>query len=140
MIGTSRGSVEFDAREFRDARDPKQVQYGVLVTVKESGRLEREHRSFVDEDELDSIIQGIDYITKIDKSVTTFENFEASLQTKGELAVTVFSTSSRQLGFAISSGRIGKATAFVSSEDIAQMRGLLVRAKELFAASKSPKK
>jgi hypothetical protein len=60
------GRVSIDVREFRDASNPKSVQYGVAFEVKESGRLERENTSFIDEDEIDPLIRGLDYISKID--------------------------------------------------------------------------
>jgi hypothetical protein len=44
------GRVSVDAREFRDASNPKSAEYGIAIEVKESSRLERESRSFVDQD------------------------------------------------------------------------------------------
>lgn len=130
------GRVSIDAREFRDASNPKSAQYGVAIEVKESGRLERENTSFIDEDEIDSLIRGLDYISKIGTNVTTFRNFEAQYKTKGDLSMTVFSGRGGETSFAVSSGRIGKTTAFLKLADAEQMRSLLSEAKKVIAAAK----
>lgn len=130
------GRVSVDAREFRDASNPKQAQYGVAFEVKESGRLERENTSFVDEDEIDSLIRGLEYISKIDRSVTTLSNFEAQFRTKGDLAMTVFSGRGGEISLAVASGRIGKTSAFLKLGDAEQIKQLLVKAKSVIAAAK----
>src|ERR1700722_15709132 len=68
------GSVSIDAREFRDAATKSKVT-GLSFEVKESGRFEKENTSFVDYDEIDSLIQGIDYISRINSSVTPMKSF-----------------------------------------------------------------
>jgi hypothetical protein len=131
------GKVSVDAREFRDASNPKSAQYGVAFEVKESGRLERENTSFIDEDEIDSLIRGLDYISKIQKTVTTLDNFEAQYRTKGDLSFTVFSGGRGEISLAVSSGRIGKTTAFLKLADAEQIRSLLADAKKSITSAKS---
>jgi hypothetical protein len=131
------GRVSIDVREFRDASNPKSVQYGVAFEVKESGRLERENTSFIDEDEIDSLIRGLDYISKIDRGVTTFENFEAHYRTKGDLSLVVFSGRGGEISLAVSSGRIGRTQAFLKLSDVAKIRSLLGEAKKLIASAKA---
>lgn len=130
------GSVSIDAREFRDASNPKSAQYGVTFEVKESSRLEREHTSFIDEDEIDSLIRGLDYISKIKANVTTFRDFEAQYTTKGDLSITVFSGRGGEINLAVSSGRIVKTTAYLKLADAEQIRSLLSEAKKVIAAAK----
>jgi hypothetical protein len=130
------GRVSIDVREFRDASNPKSAQYGVAFEVKESGRLERENTSFIDEDEIDSLMRGLDYIGRIDRGVTTFGNFEAHYKTKGDLSFVVFSGRAGEISFAVSSGRIGKTQAFLKLSDIEQIRSLLGEAKKAIASAK----
>ena len=131
------GRVSIDVREFRDASNPKSAQYGVAFEVKDSGRLERENTSYIDEDEIDSLIRGLDYISKIDRSVTTFGNFEAQYRTKGDLSLVVFSGSGGEISLAVSSGRIGRTRAFLKLADIEQIRTLLGEAKKAIASAKA---
>src|SRR5258705_9518272 len=86
------GSVSIDAREFRDASNTKLKVTGLSIEVKEAGRLERESISFVDYDEIDSLLQGIDYISKIDQNITPMKSFEAEYKTKGDFSITTFSS------------------------------------------------
>jgi hypothetical protein len=112
--------------------------YGVAFNVKESGRLERENTSFIDEDEIDSLLKGLDYIQKINRSVTTFGNFEAESRTKGDFEIAVFSSSGDQgIGLAVSSGRIGKTTTYLKVSDIERIRTLLDGAKKSIATARA---
>lgn len=134
------GSVSIDVREFRDASNPKSVQYGVAFEVKESGRLERENTSSIDEDEIDSLIRGLDYISKIGKEVTPFNEFEAHYKTKGDLSLIVFSGQGGEISFAVSSGRIGKTRAYLKLSDADRIRSLLNEAKSQISAAKAKAK
>ncbi|HEX2827718.1 MAG TPA: hypothetical protein VHP37_15300 [Burkholderiales bacterium] len=128
LIGT--GRVTIDSREFRDASNPRNREYGITIAVKEVGRSERESTSYIDSDEIDSLIRGIDYIAKIDKSVTTMNEFEAQYRTRGDFAITTFSSSrGEEIRVAISSGRIGRTTAFFKLSDLRDLKDLIAKAK-----------
>jgi len=141
-VGQVRGQgiVSVDAREFRDASSPKTGVYGVAIEVKESGRLERASRSFIDQDEIDSLVSGINYISKISKSVTIMKDFEAQYRTKGDFSITVFSDSSGGLGVAVASGRIGKTSAFLKLGDLDQLKVLILEAKKAIEEAKAAAK
>jgi hypothetical protein len=121
------GTVEVSNREFIDAQTGKKA-YGVVVEVKESGRLERSNRSFIDYDEIDSLLKGIDYIAKIDSTVTKLKNFEAQYTTKGEFSVTVFNDA-EGLQVAITSGRFGGVSMYLKLEELVNFRKLITDAK-----------
>tara|TARA_R110002167_G_scaffold221504_1_gene426263 strand:+ start:133 stop:693 length:561 start_codon:yes stop_codon:yes gene_type:complete len=126
---TGLGTVEVDCREFLNAQSGEQT-HGMLIKVTESGRYDRNDSSFIDYDEIESLLSGIDYIAKIDASVTKLKNFEATYTTRGNFAVTVFNDSKGKLGIAVSSGRIGRATAYLNFEQLTQVRTLIVSAKD----------
>jgi hypothetical protein len=131
-IGTLRGMggvVSVDAREFRDASSQARRVTGISISVEETGRLERENTSFIDADEIDGLIQGLEYISKVTKDITNFENFEAEFRTKGDFSVVVFNDSSGQLSLAVSSGRIGKTTAFLKLAQLSELKQLVIAAK-----------
>jgi hypothetical protein len=131
-VGTLRGlggNITVDAREFRDAANPSKRVSGISISVKETTRLERENISFIDVDEIDSLIQGLEYIGKASKDITKFENFEAEYRTKGDFRVTVFNDSSGQLSLAVSSGRIGKTSAYLKMAQLPELKQLVATAK-----------
>jgi hypothetical protein len=129
------GSLEVSAREFTNATS-RTKQYGAAVEVREAGRLERRSTSYIDEDELDALIKGIDYISKIEKSVTKLRDFEAIYSTRGDLRVVVFSNSDGKLSAAITSGRIGAASTFIEMPQLAEFRGLILKAQDTIRAAR----
>lgn len=129
-LGTMRGiggTVEVSSREFTDAQTGKKA-YGIVVEVKETGRLERSNRSYVDYEEIDSLVKGVDYIARMDKTVTKMDSFEAQYSTKGDLSITVFNDyEGLQVG--ITTGRIGGTSAFFKLADLPGFRKLVTDAK-----------
>ena len=131
-IGTVQGQygtfVTVESREFTDASTGKK-EYGITVEVKKGGTIEQENTSYVDYDEIDSLIKGIDYISKADASVTKLKDFEADYRTKGDLEISTFSGSRGEIQAAVSSGTIGKTNAFFPLSKLGDIRNLLVNAK-----------
>jgi hypothetical protein len=122
------GQVSVDAKEFTNA-STRRSEYGITIEVKESGRLQREDTSFIDYEEIESLLAGIDYVKDIKRDITRLRGFEAVYRTKGDFSITVFSSSSGKIEAAVSSGRIGRATAFFSLEKLDSLRALIVEAK-----------
>jgi len=122
--GLGPGSVTVDAREFRDAANLKLRVTGLSIQVKESGRLERESTSFVDYDEIDSLLQGIDYISKIGPDITQMAKYEAEYITKGDFSVTTFN-STNGFSVGVSSGKFAKVTAYFKLDNLAKLKTLL---------------
>ena len=139
-IGTLRGqlgtSAEVESKEFTNAATSKK-EYGITVQVKESSRLERENTSYIDYDEIDSLLKGIDFIAKVDSSATRFDSFQADYKTRGDFSVSTFSTDSGVM-VAIKSGRIGAATAYLKLTDLSAFRELIAKAKAAIDAVRIP--
>ena len=129
-IGTiaALGSVSVDCMEFTDATTGRR-QLGVVIDVKESGRFKHSDRSFVDYDEVEALLKGIDYISKVKADATRFGNFEAIYKTKGDFNVITFSSSGK-VEAAVKSGYIRPATAYLSLQQLGELRGLISQAKQ----------
>jgi hypothetical protein len=123
------GAIEVSAMEFTDATTSKKQQ-GVLIEIKEAGRLDNESRSFIDYDEVDSLLSGLDYISKATNDVTKLLQFEATYKTKDNFSATTFNNTSGKINAAVSSGRIRPAKAFLSLEKLSELRGLIAQAKQ----------
>jgi hypothetical protein len=133
------GSASVGCREFTDANTGRK-EYGITIEVKESGRFERKDTTLIDYDEIDSLLKGIDYIGKVNKSATPLTRFEAVYKTKGDLQVTTFSSSrSGEVQAAVQCGHIGLATAFLSLDQLAKFRALIQSAKEKLDSIKKEK-
>lgn len=121
------GSASVEAREFTNATT-RAHEFGVVVEVKEAGRLEREDRSYIDYEEIESLLHGIDYVMKIDSSATKLSNFQADYHTKGDLTITTFSTSGG-VKAAVGSGRTGSVNVILETTHLQQFRDLVAAAK-----------
>ena len=93
-IGTVSGlygtSIKVEAKEFVNVSTGIK-EYGITIEVKkEDGRYDKESTSYIDYDEIGSLISGIDYIAKVNKSATKFSNFQADYNTKGYFKVSTF--------------------------------------------------
>ena len=115
-----------ESKEFTNAGTGKR-EHGITVEVKESGRLERSHTSYVDFDEIPSLLKGLEYIGKVDKSSTALDQFQADYRTKGDLVVSTFSAEGGTK-VAVSSGMIGRTSAYLAFADLERIRELIQNA------------
>lgn len=128
------GSVSIDAMVLIDASTGKKLR-GILVEVKSSGRFANSSRSFIDYDEIDQLLKGIDYISKVKKDITRLDNYEAIYKTKGDFSVITFN-SGDDLKVAIKCGYIGPAAAYLSLPQLAEIRALISQTKQKLDAVK----
>jgi hypothetical protein len=128
------GNASVESKEFTDASSGKR-EYGITIEVVSTGDVKRDNTSYVDYDEIDSLLKGIDYISKIQSSVTKLSNFQADYRTKGELEISTFSSGGRTLA-AVSSGSIGQVSAYFELSKLAELRDLIVKAKTNLGAIK----
>ena len=101
--------------------------FGIVVEVKEtSGNYPKTGRSFVDENELDSLIEGINYISNISETATSLSSLEATFSTNGGLEVSAF-TSSGKLQYAISAGKYTSVNIYLNAvEDLASFKDSVI--------------
>ena len=135
LTGDYNTSLTVDIMEFTNARTGEQT-HGVTVEVTEAGRYEKSNKSYVDYDEIQSLIDGLTYIATVDPVDSDFDDFEAHYKTLGDFDVTLFS-SGQNVKLAVSSGRIGKASAFFSESSLLKLKNLLVQAKAQLDAARS---
>jgi hypothetical protein len=86
---------------------------------------------------LPSLIKGLEYIAKVDKSATPFDNFQADYRTRGDLQISTYSTDGgAKVAAAISGGTIGKTTAFLAIADLGSIRTLVETARAALEKSR----
>jgi hypothetical protein len=116
--------------DFTDAQSATKVQ-GMVIEIKESGRLERSDRSFIDFDEIDGLLKGIDYIAKVQSPTTKQDFFEAKYRTRGDFGVTTFNSADASEGIqvALTIGRISQVSVYLKLSDLPTFRELILMAK-----------
>tara|TARA_B110000438_G_scaffold35678_1_gene35423 strand:- start:435 stop:992 length:558 start_codon:yes stop_codon:yes gene_type:complete len=93
--------ISFQARIVGTPNKPETTK-GILITVSDKDGYSG--RSFIDLDEIDDLISGIEYISKATKDITSLQNFEIDYSTLGNFEITVFSQSNGSLGLFVESG------------------------------------
>jgi hypothetical protein len=126
--GSDGSSIEVEALELRDI-DSKTKEYGITIEVTDDGKPERRNTSFIDYDEMDSLLKGLEYLSKVDNSVTQLKRFEADYRTRGDFFVSAFSGRGSTITIAISSGTFRPVTSFFKLEDVKVISGLIMEAK-----------
>lgn len=131
-IGLAEGlegtSIEVESREFRDTGSNSR-EYGITIEVREAGNTGRRSLTYIDYDEIDPLLKGLEYLNKIDNSVTQLTRFEADYRTRGDLLVSASSGRSGVIRLAISGGVFRRAVSFFRLEDLKVIRGLIIEAK-----------
>jgi hypothetical protein len=127
--GVESGSILVETIELRDAGDNSKV-YGITVEVRDSGSPERNHLSLVDYDEIDSLLKGLEYLGKVDNSVTQLRAFEADYRTRDDLVFSAQSGRNNTVRVAVSSGVVRPVTAQFRLEDLRSITGLIVDARK----------
>lgn len=130
-IGTVKGlystSVTVEVKEFVNVSDGSK-QYGITVKAQEKGRLDKDHTSFIDYDEIDSLVKGIEYIKNVEPNVTQLKDFQADYSTRGDLKVSTFSSDGKILS-AVKSGIIGGVAVYLKIEELEELKNLIAQAK-----------
>jgi hypothetical protein len=112
VTGRDGASVSVESKEFLDANTGNR-EYGIAIDVKKVGNAASESFSYIDYEEIDSLIKGMDYISKLENSITKLDSFQASYQTNGAFKITRFS-SGAQTTAAVTSGETTEVKVFLS--------------------------
>lgn len=122
------GRVEVAAFEVIDTGSGRRAR-GISVEVEEPGERGREVMAFVDYEELDALIKGLESVGRIDRSETQLPSFEVSFRTKGDLVVSVFSSRGGLTRCVVSAGEFSPARVSIPLDELSNLRTLLSAAK-----------
>ncbi len=121
------GVVTVKCRETKDV-STGQREFGVIVTVTQAEGIE--DTTVVDFDELDGLLRALDYINKVEWSITSLGHFEASFTTRSGLKVSSYS--SRRTGTVeafVMSNRLMRSRSFLTPTQLSQLRTVIDQAK-----------
>jgi hypothetical protein len=121
------GAVAVRCREITDAGTGRR-ESGIIIDIAFGAQLEG--TTLIDYDELDSLLDGLDYLGKLDWSVTSLPDFQAVYTTKGGFRADA--RGSRRTGnieFAVRSTRVSAPKLSLSRDQLGQLRSLIEQAK-----------
>ena len=123
--------VRIDAIEMRDlgSLNGARVVKGIVVVLCEGGERPNENRAFVDYREIDSLLNAIDVVSRVDESATKLAGFEARYKTLGDLEIGVFRQTRSGTAVTMTTGLCDLATVNMSLDDLAKVKALIQEAK-----------
>jgi hypothetical protein len=125
-VSVNAGSVSVTCKEDTDV-SAGHKEYGIAITVSVANQFD--DRTIVDYDELDSLLNAVDYLSKIDWTATSLASFNASYTTKGGFRIAAFSSKRASvIEFSIRGGHMGKGI-LLEQNHLAQFRGLIDQAR-----------
>jgi hypothetical protein len=122
------GEVRVDAIELKEPGSATRA-LGIVVVVRESGERPRDNRSFVDYEEIDSLLRAIESIARINETVTKLTGFEARYLTTGDLDLNVFRQSRSGTAASLTSGICEKTTVLLTLDELERFKGIILEAK-----------
>jgi hypothetical protein len=115
------------SREMTDATTGRKEQ-GIAIEIARPGQVS--DVALIDYDELDPLLNAIDYLGKLDWSVTSLNVFEAVYTTKGGFRIGAFGPKrTGVIQFAVRSTRTGQQPVVLSRDDVGRLRALIDQAK-----------
>ena len=121
------GAVTVRCREITDVGTGRR-ESGIIIDI--AFEVQLETMLLIDYDELDSLLDGLDYLGKLDWSVTSLPDFSAVYTTKGGFRADA--RGSRRTGnieFAVRSTRVSVPRLPLSRDQLGQLRSLIEQAK-----------
>jgi hypothetical protein len=121
------GEVSVRCREITDAGTGHR-ESGIIIDIAYGAQLDA--MTLIDYDELDSLLDGMDYLGKLDWSVTSLPDFSATYTTKGGFRADAHgSRRTGNIDFAVRSTRIIAPRFALSRDQLGQLRSLIEQAK-----------
>ena len=120
--------IRLDAVEMREMGNVARAK-GLVVVLREGGERPDDNRAFVDYEEIDSLLNAIDVISRVDETATKLVGFEARYKTLGDLEINVFRQTRSGNAVIVSTGICDRATTTISLDDLAKVKAMIQEAK-----------
>jgi hypothetical protein len=127
VVSANTGTIALKCREVSETSTGRK-EIGISVDLNHGQEL-RETR-YIDYDELESLINALAYLNKVDWSITSLNSFDAAITTRSGFRASAFSSKrSSAIEFAVRTAGSGNSPILLSRDQMAQFRGLLEQAR-----------
>lgn len=127
-ISVRGADIRVDAIELKDS-DSATRAIGLVIALRESGENPRENRSFIDYEEIDRLLKGLDAVARVNESITKLASFEARYRTLGDLEINVFRQSRSGTAVSLTSGICERITGLLTLDELDRLKAHIVEAK-----------
>jgi len=123
--------VRIDAVDMRELGNVSRAK-GIVVVLTapvEGNNRPRNHRAFVDYEEIDPLLNAIDAASRVDETITKFPGFEAKYRTLGDLEITVFRQTRSGNAVLLTTGVCEQGRTALTLDELAKVRAMIQEAK-----------
>lgn len=120
--------VRVDAVELRDTARATRVS-GIVVALSGSNERPQENRAFIDYEEIDGLLAGIDAVSRVNESMTKLAGFEGKYRTLGDFEVSVFRQTRSGNAVSLTTGVCEQARLTMSLDELMKVRAMIAEAK-----------
>lgn len=128
-INGLRGTATFTSWEMVDTQ-ANRAEYGISILIADPNRPDASEVAYVDYDELDALIKGVEHLIKLENSATKLSRFEAQYKTGGGLAIFRFNTPGGY-GTAVSAEGVRGPRLVLRPTGLVEFRDMLESAKSV---------
>ncbi len=121
--------VRVDAIEFRELSNSNRAA-GLIIVLGTEPDGPRDNRAFVDYEEISSLLNGIDAVSRANETMTKLVGFKAHYRTFGDLEIRVFRQTSRGTAVTLTTGLCDQVTQALTLDELAKVRALIAEAKD----------
>lgn len=120
--------VRVDAVELRDIARATRVT-GIVLVLVGGGERPEENRAFIDYDELDGLLAGIDSVSRVNETMTKLAGFEGKYRTLGDFEINVFRQTRSGNAVSLTTGVCDQVRVTMSLDELTKVKALIVEAK-----------
>ena len=125
--------VRIDAIEMRELGNVARAKGIAVVLTRDAGERSNDrpddNRAFIDYEEIDSLLNAIDAISRVDETATRLVGFEARYKTQGDLEIGVFRQTRSGTAVVIQTGICDRTTQTLTLDDLAKVKAMIQEAK-----------
>ncbi len=135
IVSGRNGSAEVNALELHINSEPARAT-GIAIQLADSTQGGIEIQSFIDYEEIDPLIRGLDLVARVDDTISRAPNFSASYRTRDDFGIVVFKQTRSGIAVKLEnsslngSGGIDRATIYVTLDELNKLRGMILEAKQ----------
>jgi hypothetical protein len=120
--------VRVDAVELRDIARATRVT-GIVIALAGGGERPQENRAYIDYEEIDGLLAGIDAVSRVNETMTKLVGFEGKYRTLGDFEVNVFRQTRSGNAVSITTGVCNQVRMTMSLDDLTKVRAMVAEAK-----------
>lgn len=120
--------VRVDAVELRDIARATRVT-GIVLVLVGGGERPEENRAFIDYEEIDGLLAGIDSVSRVNETMTKLAGFEGKYRTLGDFEINVFRQTRSGNAVSLTTGVCDQVRVTMSLDELTKVKALIVEAK-----------